>query len=237
MSIFEFEGGSGSGRSWNATKPGEPGYTPQITGDVVELAEVQALDYNTKKPVFWPEGNPKLNVRMTLMQADGTEIDWTFSPGGRGDRASAAMKAVRTALQNAGFPGVSLTEIAGCNITVVTQDGVYNNSHPRPWGVQINGKGNSAYRGVKKFQPQAQQPQPQQPVMQAPLQQQVAQNPGMQAAMDARAAHMAAQQQMQQATQQPVMPVQPQQPVASQQPVAPEYPSVYDEYYDYNPNA
>ena len=168
MSILDFEGGSSS-NTWNYSDDTKDNYRLMIQGDVVEVAEVQSINFATKKPETWQDGNPKLNVCLTIMEADGTETNWIFGPGGKGDKASNPMKACRYALQQAGLPGMSMAELGGLNITASTQappQGFkYGQGNPRPFGVQVNGKGNSQFRGVKTFKSQHQQQQAQ-PVQQ-----------------------------------------------------------------------
>ena len=211
MGILDFEGG-GSGNTWNFSRPENDNYSLMLQGDVVEVSEVQSINFGTKKPEFWDDGNPRLNICITVLTQAGEEINWIFGPGGRGEKASVPMKALRGALEAAGKPGMSVAEIGGLNITVATQappQGFnYGQGNPRPFAVQINGMGNAPFRGVKTFKQQQQQPQqpkPQPSPMQMqqpqPMQQQAyinGQQRVQQAMSQARQASMTQPMQMQQ---------------------------------------
>jgi len=156
MSILDFESNESSGSFWNYSDETKDNYTPKLTGDVTLIETVQARDFKTKQPVFWDDGNPKLNIRITVAMPDDSELKWTFSPGGRGDKATAAMKAVRQGLVKASKPGESVSELGGCAVTIETKPGVYNQSHPRPWHVVVHGDGSHAFQGVQLWRPEGQ---------------------------------------------------------------------------------
>lgn len=162
MSILNFNR-QGSGSGWNYNDPTKDGYSTTITGDVTKIETVQALDFQTKKPAFWPDGNPKLNIRVWLTGPNGGQKHWTFAPGGSGANASNAMKACQAAI---GPNADSMVELGGKNITIVTaeppQGYSYGRNAPRPWTVQINGPAQHPFQGVVEFQP-ASVPAPQVP--------------------------------------------------------------------------
>lgn len=163
MSIFDINGAkTGNGNGWNYSDPTKPDYKPQLQGSVVQIKEVQSVNYVTKKPEFWNDGNPKLNVAIVIQEQDGTEYDWIFSP------KSTAADALAAAL---GPQATSMLEAAGKVIQVSTwepQNGMkYGANNPRPWQAQILGQSQVPYRGTVKYQGNAQpqqqaQPQPQQ---------------------------------------------------------------------------
>lgn len=167
MSIFDLKGGASNG--WNYSDKNKPGYMNSITGTVVEISNPQALNFSTKQPEFWKDGNPKRNLCVTIKGQSGRELNWTFAPRGHGSQACL------TALDPQGIrPAVNIEELLGKMITVTTQEGVYNAQNPRPWHVQILGQGDVAsVRGIVDLEkPQAQQPmaQPQpQPQSQPPM--------------------------------------------------------------------
>ena len=185
MSMFDLKGSDSN--NWNYSDNTKANYREWIQGTVVEISNPQARDFNTGQPAFWPDGNPKRNLMMTLLQQDNTEVTWTFSP------KSVAANACLAALDPQGTrEQVSIEELLGKFVTIQTQAGNYNNRQPRPWAVRVDGDGQAnAVRGLKDLsQPQpapmpgmpAPQPAPvmQQPVMQqpapvsAPMQQQPA---------------------------------------------------------------
>lgn len=169
MSIFDINGAkTGNNNGWNYSDPNKPDYKPQIQGSVVQIKEVQSVNFMTKKPEFWPDGNPKLNVGIVIQDQNGTEYDWIFSP------KSAGAEALAAAL---GPQATSMLEAAGKIIQVTTWEpqngGKWAAGNPRPWQVQIMGQSQVPYRGTVNYsksnqqaQPQQAQPQPQQPMPQ-----------------------------------------------------------------------
>ncbi len=76
------------GTSWNFSKPDKEGYSLELWGTVVSLQEVQAREYNPYgnqpgRPAFWPDGNPKMNIRMGLATPDGSLSSITFGKAGK----------------------------------------------------------------------------------------------------------------------------------------------------------
>ena len=162
---FAIRGAQTDRIKWNFSNPNEVDYKPSITGDIVEIRQVQAKNHMTGQRETWPDGNPKLNMCFVLDVPElGGEVGWVFSP------KSAAADAVKAALAAAGLPGNSWANMAQMNITITTQDGIYGSGRPRPWQVVINGPATAAFRGLFPFEPkQEQQPQPQpQPMQQQP---------------------------------------------------------------------
>lgn len=155
MSVFDLKGNSGS-NNWNYTDNTKQNYSTMLMGTVVEISNPQSINYGTKKPEFWPDGNPKRNLRLTVMDAAGVEFNWTFAP------RSAAATACLNALDPQGNrERVSIEEMLGKMVVIQTRDGVYNQAHPRPWSVQVQGDGNvAAVRGLKDLSQQAQAPNP-----------------------------------------------------------------------------
>lgn len=144
---------------WNYSDESKGNYTPSITGDVVCIKTVQATDYNTKKPAFYDDGNPKMNIRLHIALPDDSEIMFEFKP------RSMAMQAIQDGLVAAGAAGKTLSEVGGLCVTIETKPGGYNRTHPRPWRCIVHGQGKHAFRGVELFK---QNQQPQQPQAQAP---------------------------------------------------------------------
>lgn len=165
MSMFDLKGGS---NNWNYSDNAKAGYSEMIEGTCIEISNPQALDFNTKQPAFWPDGNPKRNLQVVLLAKTGQEISWTFSP-----KSAAANACLASLDPNNNREQVSLDELLGKFVRVQTQAGVYNARNPRPWWVTIIGDGEaSAVRGCKdlsQVQPtQAPAPAPAPPVQQTP---------------------------------------------------------------------
>lgn len=163
MSVFDLKGSSG-GNNWNYSKPQEEGYMEMIEGTVVEISNPQSINFNTKQPEVWPDGNPKLNLRLTIKGKSGRELNWTFAP------RSMSAEACLAALDPQGTrPQVNIEELLGKFIRVQTQAGVYNSQNPRPWYVTLLGEGDAgSVRGMVDLTAK----QPQQPMQQQPTPQQ-----------------------------------------------------------------
>ena len=76
------------GSSWNFSNQNREGYSLELWGTVVSLQEVQARDYNPNsnqpgRPSFWPDGNPKMNIRVGFATPDGTLKSVTFNKAGK----------------------------------------------------------------------------------------------------------------------------------------------------------
>lgn len=160
MSVFDLKGSSG-GNNWNYSKPQEEGYMEMIEGTVVEISNPQSINFNTKQPEVWPDGNPKLNLRLTIKGKSGRELNWTFAP------RSVSAEACLAALDPQGTRSqVNIEELLGKFIRVQTQAGVYNSQNPRPWWVTLLGEGDAgSVRGMVDLSAQkapVQQPQVQQ---------------------------------------------------------------------------
>ena len=73
--------------NWNYSNPNRDGYSLELWGTVVSLQEVQARAYNPGgqpgAPQFWPDGNPKMNIRMGLACPDGSLKSITFQKAGK----------------------------------------------------------------------------------------------------------------------------------------------------------
>lgn len=153
MSMFDLKGGS-NGNSWNYHDKNKQGYMEMLEGTVVEISNPQSINFATKQPETWPDGNPKRNLRMTLRGRSGQELSWTFGP------KSAAANACLAALDpDDSRSQVSIEEMLGKFIRVQTQEGVYNQAHPRPWWVTILGDGEAnMVRGLIDLSQQGSQP-------------------------------------------------------------------------------
>ena len=182
MSIFDLKGGGSDSNVWNYSDNSKANYTEFIQGTCVEISNPQARDFNTGKPAFWDDGNPKRNLKVTLLQNDGAEISWIFSP--KSDAADACKAALDP---NDTRAKVNIEELLGKMLTISTEPGSYNARNHRPWTVVVHGDGQiNMVRGINDFtkQPaQQQQPAPQQqaPAQQAPTALQFAMNQAQQA--------------------------------------------------------
>lgn len=157
---------SGSSNSWNYSNRENDDFALAITGDVVEMKQVQATKYGTNEPDFWENKDgsrsPKLNFCITIKSDILGEKDWVFNPYTKKtqqnpDGYSKSMMAIVNALTAAGFTGSNLAvdSLGGRNITVSTQEPPegfsYGAGSPRPFALTINGMATNPFRGCIPF--------------------------------------------------------------------------------------
>lgn len=230
--------------SWNYSRPDKEGYSTTLVGTVVAIQEVQKMMYSQnpnapRYPEFWPDGNPKFNIRLALVTRDGEIKTFTFQPAGKAAKAG-QKKSVHLDLF-ALTGNTNMMNLIGKTICIQTEEPPagfgYGQGHPRPWYVSLVEEGPYQYNGgeipsefkvprvlansaVSGGQVQA----PQQPQMQQYPQQQQSQYPQQQPVQQAPMYPQPMQQQ-------PVypQPAQPQyptqqytQPVQQQQPAYPQ---------------
>lgn len=81
--------GTGS-YNWNCTNPEKPNFDLELVGTVVAIQEVQHRKWSAngpRVPEFWPDGNPKMDIRMAFALADGSLRTFTFSKAGNEQKA------------------------------------------------------------------------------------------------------------------------------------------------------
>lgn len=218
----------GMNYGWNYSNPRKEGYSTQLIGTVLAIQEVQKRSFTMNgqpgQPEFWPDGNPKMNIRLALATESGELKTFTFQPAGR-DARMGKKKSIHMDLFHL-TGDTDMMNLIGKTICISTQDGHYGQGNPRPWFVQLVDVGpfevplppefkvpqvlaNSAVSGgqMNAPQPQYQQPQYQQPMQQqayqpqyqqpqgmAPVYQPVQQQPMQQPTMDPQIAQAMAQQ-------------------------------------------
>ena len=212
---------------WNYSKPDKPGYSTTLVGTVVAIQEVQKMGYTMNgqpgAPEFWPDGNPKMNIRLALATPDGSIKTFTFQPAGKAARAGQKPSVHMDLWHLTG--DTDMMNLIGKTIGISTQEGHYGQGNPRPWSVGLVDGGpygltselpsefkapqvlaNNAVSGGQ-YQQMPQQPAYQQPVQQAQPAYQQAQPAYQQPVQQAQPAYQQAQpayQQAQPAYQQPV---------------------------------
>ena len=179
--------------SWNYSKADKPGYSTTLVGTVVAIQEVQKMGYTMNgqpgAPEFWPDGNPKMNIRLALATPDGMLKTFTFQPAGKLARAGQKPSVHMDLFHLTG--DTDMLNLIGKTIGISTQEGHYGQGNPRPWSVGLIEGGpysltnelpsefkvpqvlaNSAVSGGQYQQPAQQyQPVQAQPVYQQPMQQ------------------------------------------------------------------
>lgn len=131
--------GGASNYSWNYSKPDKPGYSTQLVGTVVAIQEVQKMGFTTTgqpgAPEFWPDGNPKMNIRLALVTESGDIKTFTFQPAGKAARMGQKKSVHMDLFHLTG--DTDMTNLIGKTICIQTQEGRYGQGNPRPWFVQI----------------------------------------------------------------------------------------------------
>lgn len=108
MGIFDFDNGEATG--WNYSDPNKPGFMQSITGTIVQIDEVPELDYMTKQPKFFDNGNPRTNIRFIIQGDSGRELPWTFNPR----KTGIAFQAVTNAAKAYNPQATGMKDLAMC---------------------------------------------------------------------------------------------------------------------------
>lgn len=163
MSMFNQtqDGPSNSSNWWNYSDPEKTNYCTSITGDVVEMAEMQRTEYGTGRKLWWlpngqknaqgrpfsyeDTGKPVLDLKITLVTEDGEEV----MVGCKSGRTN-IMQALWNALKDAKINNATLGDFAGKNISIATK-AVYK-GNARPFNARINGEGKTPFRGFIEYQ-------------------------------------------------------------------------------------
>jgi hypothetical protein len=129
----------GTNYNWNYSKPDKPGYSPQLIGTVLAIQEVQKMGYTMNgqpgAPEFWPDGNPKMNIRLALATESGEIKTFTFQPAGKAARAGEKKSVHMDLFALTG--NTDMMNLIGKTICIQTQEGYYGQGHPRPWFVSL----------------------------------------------------------------------------------------------------
>jgi len=132
-------GGTGN-HNWNYSNPQREGYSTQLVGTVLAIQEVQKMQYNPYgsgpgKPDFWPDGNPKMNIRMALATPEGELKTFTFPPASKAARMGQKRSVHMDLFHLTG--DTDMLNLVGKTICITTQEGRYGQGNPRPWTVQL----------------------------------------------------------------------------------------------------
>lgn len=138
---------SGDTHNWNYSKPDNPGYSLELTGTVAAIQEVQASEFGKggvpTGPAFWPDGNPKMNIRLILVGPKGGYRTWTITPAGKDAKAGLKPHIHVDLYKLAG--GVQFTDLIGKTIHVWTEAPPagfgYGLGNPRPWHAELVDEG------------------------------------------------------------------------------------------------
>lgn len=127
----------GNNYSWNYSKPDKPGYSTLLVGTVVAIQEVQKMGYTMNgqpgAPEFWPDGNPKMNIRLALATENGELKTFTFQPAGKEQKAGRKPSVHMDLFHLTG--DTDMLNLIGKTIGISTKEGHYGQGNPRPWEV------------------------------------------------------------------------------------------------------
>lgn len=133
------------GKSWNYTRPNDPGYSLSITGTVVSLQEVQRTEFRDDgqpgAPMFFKNGDPKFKIRMGMALPDGS-LGLVYVSEAWGKQVKREIPSLHMDLIDLG--GGDIKNIIGKTITVWTEEPPVVNgrvigfgvSNPRPYHVK-----------------------------------------------------------------------------------------------------
>lgn len=116
--------------NWNYSNTEKPGYSDVLIGTVLAIQEVQATKYRSTDPDFWPDGNPKLNIRMAFADQNGMLKTFTFQPANK-DAKRGLKKSVHMDLFHL-TGDTDMTNLIGKTIKIQTWP--VNPSTNAPWG-------------------------------------------------------------------------------------------------------
>lgn len=131
--------GGGANYNWNYSKPDKPDYSTTLVGTVIAIQEVQKMGYTTNgqpgQPEFWPDGNPKMNIRLALVTDMGDIKTFTFQPASKAARMGQKRSVHMDLFHLTG--DTDMMALIGKTIAISTQEGRYGQGNPRPWTVQL----------------------------------------------------------------------------------------------------
>ena len=119
--------------------------TLELIGTIVSLQEVQAREFNygsnqPGRPAFWPDGNPKMNIRVGLATPEGQLKSITFGKAGKkqisGEKPSLHMQLFNVS-------GGNMSNLIGKTIHIWTWDAnpetgvVWGQGNPRQFGLEL----------------------------------------------------------------------------------------------------
>lgn len=138
---------TGNNFGWNYSNPEKDGYSTSLTGTVAAIQEVQKRGYTMNgqpgSPQFWPDGNPIMNIRMLLVQQDGTFKSFVFQPAGKEQKAGNKPSIHMDLFALTG--NTDMTNLIGKTITIWTEEPPagfkYGQGNPRPWHCRLENMG------------------------------------------------------------------------------------------------
>lgn len=121
--------------NWNYSNQNKEGYTEILVGTVVAIQRIQATEYQTGRPRFWPEGNPVFNIRIAVITPEDQLVTFTFQPASKAAREG-KKKSVHIDLWHL-TGDTDLINLIGKTIMITTKPGNYGANNPRPFEVAL----------------------------------------------------------------------------------------------------
>lgn len=134
----------GANYSWHYSNKHDD-KTLSLTGTIVAIQEVQAREYNHDsnqpgRPAFWPDGNPKMNIRIAVATPEGSLKSFVFAKAGikqqTGEKPSLHMQLFSLSNGN-------MMNLMGKTINIWTWDAhpetgqTWGQGNPRLFGVSL----------------------------------------------------------------------------------------------------
>lgn len=119
--------------NWNYSNQNKEGYSPTLIGTVVAIQEIQKRSFSTNgpgMPEFWPDGNPKMNIRIVLVTPEGQFKTFTFQPVS--GKSIGDPKKIHNQLF-ALTGNTDMMNLIGKTIQISTEPGTYGAGNPRPF--------------------------------------------------------------------------------------------------------
>lgn len=124
-------------RNWNYSNNQKEFYSETLVGTVKAIQFVQSTNFQTRQPEFWPDGNPKFNIRMAFADQNGELITFTFQPASKAAKEG-RKKSIHIDLFNLAksLGGNDLRSLIDKTIQISTKPGNYGPNNPREFTVQ-----------------------------------------------------------------------------------------------------
>lgn len=122
--------------NWHYSDSSQPDYSTTLVGTVIAVQQVQKRSYvrgdGVGQPEFWPDGNPKMNIRVAFALENGELRTFVFQPATR-KMVAEGKRSVHSDLYRAGNG-----EIVGKTFKIETWDvnpGIPPEKQGQPWGL------------------------------------------------------------------------------------------------------
>lgn len=126
-------------RNWNYSNSNKEFYSETLVGTVQAIQLIQATNFQTREPRFWSDGNPVMNIRLALADANGDLVCFTFQKAGKAAREGKKRSVHMDLFHLTG--DTDLANLIGKTIEIKTQPGNYGPNNPRPFEISLSNEG------------------------------------------------------------------------------------------------